>query len=132
MQNRDYEPTRYSIAKARFGSKAGQRHPTGPTQAGRACPGAGFAGKRSRKNPENGSNYPLPQVPDGLYRSDMPYQVKSGSITFVVATVRQALAMFDQMLEDAREELSICDMDGRKIDPDLLRSQADDEQGRPG
>ena len=62
----------------------------------------------------------------------MPYQVKSGSITFVVATVRQALAMFDQMLEDAREELSICDMDGRKIDPDLLRSQADDEQGRPG
>ncbi len=61
----------------------------------------------------------------------MPYQVKSGSITFIVATVRQALAMFDQMLEDAREDLSICDMDGRKIDPDLLRSQTDDEQGRP-
>jgi len=57
----------------------------------------------------------------------MPYQVKSGSITFVVATVRQALAMFDQMLEDAREDLSICDMDGRKIDPDLLRSQTDHE-----
>jgi hypothetical protein len=62
----------------------------------------------------------------------MPYQVKSGSITFVVATVRQALAMFDQMLEDAREELSICDMDGRKIDPDRLRSLTDDEQRRPG
>jgi hypothetical protein len=62
----------------------------------------------------------------------MPYQVKSGSITFVVATVRQALAMFDQMLEDAREELSICDMDGRKIDPDRLRSLTDNEQRRPG
>jgi hypothetical protein len=60
----------------------------------------------------------------------MPYQVKSGSITFVVATARQALAMFDQMREDAREELSICDMDGRTIDPDRLRSLPDDEQGR--
>jgi hypothetical protein len=62
----------------------------------------------------------------------MPYQVKSGSITFVVASVRQALAMFDQMLEDARDELSICDMDGRKIDPDLLRSLSENEQGPPG
>ena len=51
----------------------------------------------------------------------MPFQVKSGSITFVVATVRQALAMFDEMREDAREDLSIRDMDGRRIDPDLLR-----------
>jgi hypothetical protein len=51
----------------------------------------------------------------------MPFQVKTGSITFVVATVRQALAMFDEMREDAREDLSICDMDGRRIDPDLLR-----------
>jgi hypothetical protein len=62
----------------------------------------------------------------------MPYQVRSGSITFVVATVRQALAMFDQMLEDAREELSICDMDGRTIDPGQLRSRAHDEQDRQG
>ena len=62
----------------------------------------------------------------------MAYQVRSGSITFVVATVRQALAMFDQMLEDARDELSICDMDGRKIDPDLLRSLTEDEPSRPG
>ncbi len=53
----------------------------------------------------------------------MPFQVKSGSITFVVATVRQALAMFDEMREDAREDLSICDMDGRRIDPDLLRRE---------
>ena len=60
----------------------------------------------------------------------MPYQVRSGSITFVVATVRQALAMFDQMLEDAREELSIRDMDGRTIDPDLLRPLSGDEPGR--
>ena len=58
----------------------------------------------------------------------MPYQVKSGSITFVVASVQQALAMFDQMMEDARGELSICDMDGRKIDPDLLRSLSENEQ----
>ena len=63
----------------------------------------------------------MPQVPDGPYRLGMPFQVKSGSITFVVATVRQALAMFDEMREDAREDLSICDMDGRRIDPDLLR-----------
>jgi len=62
----------------------------------------------------------------------MPYQVRSGSITFVVASVRQALAMFDQMLEEAREELSICDMDGRTIDLNLLRSQTEDEQGSPG
>jgi hypothetical protein len=62
----------------------------------------------------------------------MPYQVKSGSITFVVATVRQALALFDQMREDAREELSICDMDGRKVDLDRLRSLPDDQQDRAG
>ena len=62
----------------------------------------------------------------------MPYQVKSGSITFVVASVRQALAMFDQMREDGREELSIRDMDGRTIDPDRLRSLTGDEQGHPG
>jgi hypothetical protein len=62
----------------------------------------------------------------------MPYQVKSGSITFVVATVRQALAMFDQMQEDAREGLSICDMDGRTIDPNLLRSFTEEEQARTG
>jgi hypothetical protein len=62
----------------------------------------------------------------------MPYQVKSGSITFVVATVRQALAMFDQMLADAREDLSVCDMDGRKIDPDLLRSLAEERTNSPG
>ena len=62
----------------------------------------------------------------------MPYQVKSGSVTFVIATVRQALAMFDQMVEEAREELSICDMDGRKIDPDRLRVLTEDEQSRSG
>jgi len=62
----------------------------------------------------------------------MPYQVRSGSITFVVASVRQALAMFDQMLEDAREELSIRDMDGKTIDLNLLRSLTEDEQGSPG
>lgn len=60
----------------------------------------------------------------------MPYQVKSGSITFVVATMRQALAMFDQMLDDAREDLSICDMDGRRINPDGLRSLTEDEPSR--
>jgi hypothetical protein len=62
----------------------------------------------------------------------MPYQVKSGSITFVVASVRQALTMFDQMREDARDELSICDMDGRKIDLDQLRSLTEHGQGQPG
>ena len=62
----------------------------------------------------------------------MPYQVRSGSITFVVASVRQALAMFDQMLEDAREELSIRDMDGKTIDLNLLRSLTEDEQGSSG
>ena len=62
----------------------------------------------------------------------MPYQVKSGSITFVVASVRQALAMFDQMLAEEREELSIRGMDGKTIDPDQLRSLTDDEQGHQG
>jgi hypothetical protein len=47
----------------------------------------------------------------------------------VVAMVLQALAIFDWMLEDAREGLSICNMDGTKIDPDRLRYLADDEQG---
>jgi hypothetical protein len=61
----------------------------------------------------------------------MAYQVKSGSITFVVASVRQALTMFDQMREDARDQLSICDMDGRKIDLDQLRSLTGDGQGQP-
>lgn len=80
----------------------------------------------------NGSIYSLPQVPGDLYRFGMPYQVRSGSLTFVVATVRQALAMFDQMLQDGREDLSIRDMDGRKVDPDQLRSLTEDEQSQPG
>jgi hypothetical protein len=46
--------------------------------------------------------------------------------------VRQALAMFDQMLEDVREGMSICDVDGRTIDPNLLRSFTEDEQGHTG
>ena len=50
----------------------------------------------------------------------------------MVATVRQALAMFDQMLEDDRDQLSIRDMDGRKIDPDELRSLTESEPGRAG
>jgi hypothetical protein len=102
--------------------------PCASGEAGRFAAASGEWLKKSK----NGSTSPLPQVPDGLYGLAMPYQVKSGSITFVVATVRQALAMFDQMLEDDREELSICDMDGRKIDPDRLRSLTDDAQRRPG
>ena len=87
---------------------------------------------RLKINPENGSTYSLPLVPDRLYGLAMAYQVRSGSITFVVATVRQALAMFDQMLEDDRDQLSIRDMDGRKIDPDELRSLTESEPGRAG
>ena len=39
--------------------------------------------------------------------------------------------MFDQMLEDAKGELSIRDMDGRTIDPDRLRALTDEEQAGP-
>ena len=45
--------------------------------------------------------------------------------------VRQAKAMFDQMLEDAKGELSIRDMDGKTIDPDRLRALTDEEQAGP-
>jgi hypothetical protein len=65
-------------------------------------------------------------------RLDQPNACGNRSGGGVVATVRQTLAMFDRRLEDAREELSICNMDGRKIDPDRLRSLVDDEQGPCG
>jgi hypothetical protein len=94
--------------------------------------GTGLPAAEGSKKPEIGSTYSLPQVPGRPYGLGMPYQVRSGSITFVVATVRQALAMFDEMREDARDGLSIRDMDGRTIDPDQLRSLTEDEPGRPG
>ena len=61
----------------------------------------------------------------------MPYQVKSGSITFVVASVRQALAMFDQMLEDARKSCRSATWTARRS-TQLLRSFTDDKQGHQG
>jgi hypothetical protein len=60
----------------------------------------------------------------------MPYQVKSGSLTIVAATLVAALAVLDDMTRTAADEVLICDMDGHRIDPALLRSAIADANDR--
>jgi hypothetical protein len=56
----------------------------------------------------------------------MPYQVKKGSFVVVTSSAVQALKVFDT-LADGPEPVAIRDMDGREVDPDLIRSIIRDE-----
>jgi hypothetical protein len=56
----------------------------------------------------------------------MPYQVKAGSITAIVANKKQALEMLRRMAESGQEEISIRDIFGAEIDLATLKSRLND------
>jgi hypothetical protein len=58
----------------------------------------------------------------------MPYQVKQGSLVIVVTTSAEALRLFDRMSAYSDEAVLIRDMDGRKIDLDVVRTTAGSTQ----
>jgi hypothetical protein len=51
----------------------------------------------------------------------MTYQVKTGSLTIVASTSVEALRLFDEWERLERGSAFIRDMDGRAVDPDVLR-----------
>jgi hypothetical protein len=55
-------------------------------------------------------------------RSAMPYQVKAGSITAIVANEKQALAMLRRLAAAGRGEISVRDIFGDEIDVATLES----------
>jgi hypothetical protein len=57
----------------------------------------------------------------------MAYQVKKGSLTIVARTSVEATKTFDAMNKSDDEPVVICDMEGREIDPDTLRSAPNEE-----
>jgi hypothetical protein len=58
----------------------------------------------------------------------MPYQVKQGSLVIVVTTSAEALRLVDRMSAYSDEAVLIRDMDGRKIDLDVVRTIAGSAQ----
>ena len=55
----------------------------------------------------------------------MPYQVRFGSLTVVATTAREALELFDRMAEGGdAANVVIRDMDGKRVDPLVLRRKA--------
>jgi hypothetical protein len=53
----------------------------------------------------------------------MPYQVKAGSLTVIVANEQQAIDALSRMIGSGRESASIRDVFGSEIDLELLRSK---------
>jgi hypothetical protein len=61
----------------------------------------------------------------------MPYQVKAGSVTAIVANEKQALEMLRRMSASGQEEISIRDIFGSEIDVATLRSRLDESEPKP-
>ena len=53
--------------------------------------------------------------------AEMPYQVRKGSLIVVAATAEDALVIFDSIEKTDDEQVTIRNMDGRKVDPEALR-----------
>ena len=51
----------------------------------------------------------------------MPYQMKVGSLLVVVATDREAIEMFDRLVEDGGPQAIVRDMRGVELDVNRLR-----------
>jgi hypothetical protein len=51
--------------------------------------------------------------------TEMPYQVRKGSLIVVAATAEDALVIFDSMGNS--EQVTIRDIDGHKVDPEAVR-----------
>jgi hypothetical protein len=52
----------------------------------------------------------------------MPYQVEAGSLLVVVATDREAIEMFDRLVEDGGQKAIVRDMRGVELDVNRLRA----------
>lgn len=52
----------------------------------------------------------------------MPYQVRAGSFTVVVASPQQAMDLFDRFVGDGVDEVDMYDMDGIRLDPAAIRA----------
>ena len=52
----------------------------------------------------------------------MPYQVEAGSLLVVVATDREAIEMFDRLVEDGGPQAIVRDMRGVELDVNRLRA----------
>jgi len=61
----------------------------------------------------------------------MPYQVKAGSITAIVANEEQALEMLRRMTASGKEEVSIRDIFGAEIDAATLESRLKHSEQKP-
>jgi hypothetical protein len=62
---------------------------------------------------------------------EMPYQVKAGSITAIVANEKQALEMLRRMAASGQEEVFIRDIFGAEIDIATLESRLKDPEPKP-
>ena len=61
----------------------------------------------------------------------MPYRVRAGSITAIVANEKQALEMLRRMAVSGREEISIRDIFGAEIDVAALEARLKDSEQKP-
>jgi hypothetical protein len=52
----------------------------------------------------------------------MPYQVNVGPLKILAKSPPEALRVFDELKKSGKVDILILDMDGRPIDPKLLRS----------
>ena len=61
----------------------------------------------------------------------MPYRVRAGSITAIVANEKQALEMLRRMAVSGREAISIRDIFGAEIDVATLEARLKDSEQKP-
>ena len=61
----------------------------------------------------------------------MPYQVRAGSVTAIVANEKQALEMLRKMVASGKDEISIRDIFGSEIDVATLESRLKNSEQRP-
>jgi hypothetical protein len=61
----------------------------------------------------------------------MPYQVRAGSVTAIVANEKQALEMLRKMVASGKDAISIRDIFGSQIDVATLESRLKNSEQRP-
>jgi hypothetical protein len=58
----------------------------------------------------------------------LPYHIRAGSVTAIVATEQQALELLRRLSGPDREEVSITDIFGGEIDAAKLEARASDQK----
>lgn len=61
----------------------------------------------------------------------MPYRVKVGSVSAIVANEREALEMLGKLLETGGKEVSILDVLGSEVDVSTLKARLDQANSGP-